>query len=238
MQIPKKSTSDAEKSSTPRDGSQTLARGINALLMVVESRNGLSVTEVAKKLGVHRSIAYRLLQTLTDSGLINRSSDGVYLPGAKLTALSNAYLPTLINTAKPVMSKIADELEATVILFVEQNSSALAVASSEPIDTTSYLSFKIGTSVGIENTATGHALLAAKAPRHDDKKPILETRERGYAVSFGELAPETYEVSAWIKSELMPYATISVITHIKNTAENTGAKLVAAAESISKRLRQ
>src|SRR5262245_41129016 len=45
-------------------GSQTLARGLAALQLVATSRSGLTVQQVADSIGVHRTIAYRLLTTL------------------------------------------------------------------------------------------------------------------------------------------------------------------------------
>ncbi len=42
-------------------GSQTLARGLNALQLVAEAPSGLTVQQVADGVGVHRTIAYRLL---------------------------------------------------------------------------------------------------------------------------------------------------------------------------------
>ena len=58
-----------------RDGNQTLARGLRVLLAVADSKDGLTVQQVGEVLGVHRSIAYRLLQTLADFGLAARRGD-------------------------------------------------------------------------------------------------------------------------------------------------------------------
>src|SRR5688572_14788960 len=91
-------------------GSQTLARGLRALLAVVESPDGVTVQKLAGDLGVHRSIAYRLLQTLADFGFVTHSADGSYRPGPRLATLADAYLPTLRQLALPVMRRVADQL--------------------------------------------------------------------------------------------------------------------------------
>jgi DNA-binding IclR family transcriptional regulator len=67
--------------------SQTLARGLRALLAVVESADGLTVRELAVDLEVHRTIAYRILQTLAAFGFVTGGSDGIYRPGARLATL-------------------------------------------------------------------------------------------------------------------------------------------------------
>ncbi|MET0901279.1 MAG: helix-turn-helix domain-containing protein, partial [Mycobacterium sp.] len=57
--------------STP--GSQTLARGLAALQAVAGSPGGLTVQQVADKVGVHRTIAYRLLGTLAQYRFIAKA---------------------------------------------------------------------------------------------------------------------------------------------------------------------
>ncbi|MCZ4149682.1 ArsR family transcriptional regulator, partial [Escherichia coli] len=44
--------------------SQTLSRGIRVLEIVANSPVNLSIAEIAAKLEVHRSIAYRIIRTL------------------------------------------------------------------------------------------------------------------------------------------------------------------------------
>lgn len=46
-------------------GSQTLARGLSALQAIADAPGGLTVQQVADHLGAHRTIAYRLLATLS-----------------------------------------------------------------------------------------------------------------------------------------------------------------------------
>jgi DNA-binding IclR family transcriptional regulator len=58
--------------------SQTLARGLSALRLIATSRNGLTIREVADYLGVHRTIAYRLINTLADLRFAVKGDDGRY----------------------------------------------------------------------------------------------------------------------------------------------------------------
>ena len=52
--------------------SQTLSRGIRILEILAEAREPLSIDDVAHRLGVHRSVAYRLVRTLEEHGLVVR----------------------------------------------------------------------------------------------------------------------------------------------------------------------
>ena len=68
-------------------GSQTLDRGIRALVMVAAAPGGMTIQEVADRLAVHRTIAHRLLGTLADHHLIARGPDNRFRAGGGLMAL-------------------------------------------------------------------------------------------------------------------------------------------------------
>ncbi|MGV0688449.1 helix-turn-helix domain-containing protein, partial [Mycolicibacterium thermoresistibile] len=57
--------SKAESTPTGAPGSQTLARGLSALAAIAAAPTGLTVQQVADHVGAHRTIAYRLLATLS-----------------------------------------------------------------------------------------------------------------------------------------------------------------------------
>src|SRR5437763_14360300 len=83
-------------------GSQTLDRGIRALELVAASPGGMTVQEVADRLEVHRTIAHRLLATLTDHHLVARGPDGRFRAGGGLVALAGGLQRTLRDTAVPI----------------------------------------------------------------------------------------------------------------------------------------
>src|SRR3982075_1156254 len=72
-------------------GSQTLARGLAALQLVAASRTGLSVQQVADDIGVHRTIAYRLLTTLAQFRFVAKGEDGRYRSAAALAGLGASF---------------------------------------------------------------------------------------------------------------------------------------------------
>ena len=152
-----------------RDGNQTLARGLRVLLAVADSKDGLSVQQVGEMLGVHRSIAYRLLQTLADFGLAARRGDGAYIPGARLATLADAYFPRLRDVAGAVMRELADRLQTTVSLFVEQGDSALAIAMVEPTTAPHHLAFRPGMRTPLTRGAAAYAILAGGRPRRESR---------------------------------------------------------------------
>ena len=61
---------------TKAPASQTLSRGIRMLELLAEASGPRTIAQLAEELGVHRSIAYRILRTLEDHRLVNRDESG------------------------------------------------------------------------------------------------------------------------------------------------------------------
>ena len=56
--------------------SQTLDRGLRVLKLLADTDHGLTVTELSHKLGVNRTVVYRLLATLEQHALVRRDLGG------------------------------------------------------------------------------------------------------------------------------------------------------------------
>src|SRR5690349_24004163 len=125
-------------------GSQTLDRGIRALEMVAAAPEGMTVQQVADRLGVHRTIAHRLLATLADHHLIARGPDNRFRAGGGLIALAGGLASTLRDTAMPIMRELADELESTEVLLVREGEEVVGIAVVSPSNSTYHLAFRTG----------------------------------------------------------------------------------------------
>jgi len=113
---------DSSAGATPNGapGSQTLARGLAALQLVAASRTGLSVQQVADDIGVHRTIAYRLLSTLAQFRMVAKGEDGRYRSAAGLALLGASFDNNVRQLSVPTLRALADELGATVSLLVAE----------------------------------------------------------------------------------------------------------------------
>lgn len=220
-----------------RDGNQTLARGLRVLLAVAEARHGLTVQQVADELGVHRSIAYRLLQTLSDFGLATRGSTGAYLPGARLATLADSYLPVLRDVTGPVMRTLADRLQSSISLFVEQDGEAVAVTIVEPTTANHHLAFRPGMRTPLNRGAAGYALLAAGPVLPGEPDQVTAAREQGYARSHAEIEEGQYAVAAWIPSPPPVRACLNLITYRADIADSAGPDMRRAADRVGRALK-
>jgi DNA-binding IclR family transcriptional regulator len=230
--------SDAARQPKIRNGNQTLTRGLRVLLEIADSKRGLSVQQVGESLGVHRSIAYRLLQTLVDSGLVARSREGLYIPGARLATLADAYLPKLRDVAMPVMRSLADRLQATVSMFVEEGNQAVAITMVEPTTAPHHIAFRPGMRTPLTLGAAGYAILASRPPVAGEPAAVTLARDLGYARSHEEIEAGQYAVAAWIPMDgTGAQACLNLITYRKETADGAGPEMRGAADKVGRLLR-
>jgi DNA-binding IclR family transcriptional regulator len=219
-------------------GSQTLARGLRALEYVAQTPDGLSILEIAERLGVHRSIASRLLATLSEFNLVVRGADGRYHVGVGVAALSSAVHTTLRVTAEPIMRELADRLGATISLLVAEGDEAVALSVVSPQSSTYHLAFRTGARHPIDRAAGGIALLAAQPPRPGESPRVTQARERGYATTVGEVEPDAHGIAVPLPpTPGVPTACLNLITHRAEIAANAAPELIAAAAHLAAALR-
>jgi DNA-binding IclR family transcriptional regulator len=105
--------------------SQTLDRGLAALECVALSEQPMSIADIADHIGVHRSIAYRLIRTLEARNLIERDDHGLYRPAARLAVLARSVRLDLRTAARPELRRLADALVMTAFLVVRNGDEAV-----------------------------------------------------------------------------------------------------------------
>ena len=91
----------------PSETSQTLDRGLRVLRVLAESPEGLTVTEVAGRLAVNRTVVHRLVSTLEQHGLVRRDARSRLFVGLGVLHLASAVQPLLRDLAMPVLRSLA-----------------------------------------------------------------------------------------------------------------------------------
>jgi len=224
------------ESARPAAGSQTLDRGLRALEMVATARDGLTIQDVSAALGVHRSIASRLLSTLVDRRLVLRGGDGRFRAGAELAALAAGVHATLRATATPVLHQLVEQLGATIALLVAEGGEAVALEVAEPPAAPYVLSFRTGSRHPLGKGSAGAALRAALPPAPGEDEAVVQARRRGYAETFGEVESGAYGVAVPIAVPGLPPACLNLITHRSEIATSAGPVLAEAAAQIVRAL--
>lgn len=215
-------------------GSQTLARGLNALQLVAGSRDGLTIQQVADSIGVHRTIAYRLLSTLASYRLVAKSEDGRFRVAAGLAALGATFDNNVRELSLPILRQLADELGSTVSLLVAEGDQQVAIAVIVPTHVSYQLSFHEGSRYPLDRGAAGIALLAAMPPQPGERGLVTKTRTQGWVITHGEIEPNTYGLAVPVhRPPTSPHACINLISHREDVVRRGKDAVVAAAQRLS-----
>ena len=174
--------------------SQTLSRGIRILEILADAREPLSIDELAQRLGVHRSVAYRLLRTLEHHRLTVRDAGGRIILGARLAALAAGVAHDVQAEALPELTSAANELAMTCFLAVLDADEIVTLTSVEPRHAIASVAQRPGTRHSIGLGAPGKVILAG-LPVHEwpagldaaHRAELDEVRSRGYAISHDEV---------------------------------------------------
>lgn len=235
-------TSAAKAPGNP--ASQTLSRGIRILEVLADASGPLTIDAIAESLGVHRSIAYRLLRTLEDHGLVHRDPAGRVALGARMAALAAGVAHDLQAEALPELTAVANELGMTCFLSVLDHDECVTLTSVEPRHAAASVAQRPGTRHPVTVGAPGKAILAT-LPR-PAWPPGVSARlaeeataaaARGYAESHDEVIPSVRSVAVPLRLRGREPAAIAVV-YVATDHEPAaiGARLAASAASIREAL--
>lgn len=182
--------------------SQTLSRGIQILEILADAGQPLTIDEVARRLDVHRSIAYRLLRTLEDHSLVVRDSAGRLGLGGRMAALAAGVATDLQAEALPELTAIANELGATCFLGVLDRDECITLASVEPRHAVASVAQRPGARHPVTVGAPGKVILSMMPESEWPvgvserlRAEIAESLQRGYATSHDEVIPTVQAVA-------------------------------------------
>lgn len=193
---------------------RAVERALDLLLLFTE-REEWSMTEMADKVGLHKSTVHRMLATLEYKGFVARNpSTERYRLGMRIwelaAHLSNSDDPAILLL--PEMERLRDALGETVSLYVRDGKERIriqAVQSSQPVRRVAPVGVRLPLYVG----ASSKVLLAysdeetvrlvlddPEWPDSIDRESYLaqlaEIRKAGYATSYEEREAGAAAVSA------------------------------------------
>lgn len=176
--------------------SQTLSRGLRVLEILAVQEKPMSVVEVAIALGVHRSVAYRLLRTCEEHRLVTAGVDGRYTLGLGLVTLARGVYRDETTAAFPVLTELAERVSATAFLGVADDDDVVCLVSVAPRRAMLHVAYRQGLRHPLDVGASGLAILAGRAPRPGERSEVAKARQRGYARSEREVERSTIGIAA------------------------------------------
>lgn len=218
----------AAQSQTPH--SQTLSRGIRALEILAEAREPLTIAQLAAELGLHRSIAYRILRTLEDHRLVLRDDRGLLQLGPRMAALARGVQRDLQAAVLPELTAAARDLGMTTFLVVLDQAECVTLASVEPPPGPATIAQRPGTRHSIMVGAPGIAIQGtltdaewAACADGEPRRPEATTAvRRGYATSRNEVVRGLSSVAVPLRLPGHPPAALAVV-YVASGASDPGA---------------
>lgn len=214
--------------------SQTLDRGLRVLRLLADTEDGLTVRDLAARLGVNRTVVYRLLATLEQHTLVRRDPGGRARVGLGVLRLARQVHPLLRQVALPALRSLAEDAGATAHLTLADGGDALAVAVVEPSWTDFHVAYRIGFRCPLDRGAAGRAIMEGRrltgTTRREGARPYVLTRgESEEAGPSGAAAP------------LMGVAgvegSVGVVMLADRVHERIGVRVARAAREVSDALR-
>lgn len=225
--------------------SQTLSRGIQALEILAAAERPLTIAELAGALGVHRSVAYRILRTLEDHSLLVRDDAGRVQPGPGLAVLARGVSRDLQTAALPELTHLANTLNMTAFVAVWDHQDCVTLVTVEPRHSAATLAQHPGTRHPVNTGAPGIAIQssmskeewAVRAPGLPYRPEAAEARRLGYAASHDEVIAGLSSLAAPIQVPGGRPAAIAVV-YIRREQDQAavGEALAASAGRIEAQL--
>lgn len=219
----------------PQPPTRAVDRALEILLCFSQDEPSLTLTQIAKRAGMHKSTVYRLLTTLESKRFIQHvDENGTYRLGLGLVKLGSLVLKnnSIHRQAAPYMHRLSAEYRETVDLAILDGAEVVYLQVFE-----SPQRMKLATAPGERLpafcTATGKAFMAflpddqvrtilkhgmRKYTEHttlsipDIHKDLRKTRERGFALSEQEFETGVNAVAAPIlDANQYPLAAMAIV---------------------------
>jgi DNA-binding IclR family transcriptional regulator len=217
--------------------SLTLHRGLALLGLVAEAPSPPTLPDLIRASGLHRSAVYRLLRTLEDHRLVQRTADDRYVVGLGLLVLGRGVGGDLRAAATAVLPGLADELGVTAFVVVRDGDEAVTLLSVEPAASDAHVAYRPGTRHAVDRGAPGLALLAAGPELRGERPEVTAARHTGWTTTSGEVLPGLSAVAAPVPPWRGPSAAVCVVFAGAADVEGFARRVVTAAMDLSARLR-
>lgn len=199
--MPKQTSADTSSQMTVR----AVDRALDILLAFAKADGGLTLSDIARNVGLHKSTVHRLLTSLQQKGFVRKhaQSEKYLLGWSVLELLSNVYQSDeLAAVVLPEMTRLRDLTGETVSLYIRSGTERIRIQSVEsnaPIRNVA----TIGKTYPLYIGASGKVLLAFAdedtvnevlsdplLPDDFDREGFIKQleliRQQGYATSIQE----------------------------------------------------
>lgn len=227
---------------------RALERGLS-ILACLGAEGPQTPRDIADRVGIDRATVYRLLETLTQAGFVDRASGGRFRLTLRVCELAAGFQAqhVLLSAIGPALFELHQAVIWPVSYAALRGKAMVVEDSTLSISPYSVHSLKPGTTLSIIRTSVGRAVLAAMAPLrrrtfiselvNEEARlggPLFSLRRIndiirnvetvGYAHNIGDLDPTMSGLALPLMHEGEPLGAVNVLFFTKGTS------LPAAAE--------
>ena len=246
------------------ESSSTVEKAVDLLFHLHSARAPVGVTAIGRALGIPKSSAHRMLQSLCGRGLVERDGRGHYQPGFGLLVLGLGVQDRepIVTAARPLLEAEARELGETLFLVVARGGELMVL---DKVEGTGFLRAapQVGSIVPVHATAAGKLFLAFAADAIEDPTAdsesglhaftpqtlanraelhaaVSEARERGWASNRDEWIPGLSVIAAPVQAGGRVHGAVALAAASQRMEElggdALGEKLATIARAIAARM--
>lgn len=188
------------RNATEKTGTQEAAgvAAVTRALAVMEAfelgESTLSLAELSRRAGMHKTTTLRLARTLALSNYMVQAEDGQWRLGPAAGWLGARYQAAfdVNNVVEPALHQLVKETGESASFYVREGDIRSCVARVEGPQSVRH-NVRIGERLPLNRGAPGRVILAFSGAAGS---PYESIREHGYHISLGEREPEVASVAA------------------------------------------
>jgi DNA-binding IclR family transcriptional regulator len=189
---------------------QSVSHALDVLEELSKAGGEIGVTELSKRLKLHKNNVFRILATLELRGYVDQNPETEdYRLGVKSLELGQSYLTqsSLVARALPIVKTLVQKSGETASFATLQNTTVqfpVSMESKKPVK----VSPRVATSIAAKSSSVGQLLLAhqsdvfleelfaAENAAASLKPKFTELRKAGYIIDKGQAESEVLAISA------------------------------------------
>ena len=233
-----------------RNGIQVIARAAAVLRALKDSQTGLSLGQIADRVGLPRSTVQRIVAALIEERLLMATRAAGVRLGPELQSLAEAARYNTAELCRPLLTALMQETGETVDLSVLRGGKMVFLDQVQGSHRLRAVS-SVGEHFPLTTTANGRAALAtlpeaeaealvrAERPEADLRAVLTRARHLGYAednddhtegisaigIAFHDLAGETFAISVPIPTSRFIEQRETVIAALMQLRQTVGSIL-------------
>jgi DNA-binding IclR family transcriptional regulator len=189
-------TPDTEPPSNAEDrgGVTAVTRALRLLEAFGMSDAQLTLAELSRRTGMHKTTALRIARTLAHDNYLVQKEDGSWRLGRAAGWLGACYQATfdVHDVVEPVLRDLTVQTGESASFYVREGNQRTCLARVDGPRTIRH-HVRVGLGLPLELGAPGRVILAFSG---EAGEPYESIRQRGYHLSLGEREPEVSSVSA------------------------------------------